>query len=125
MQENDSGVDENDSMFEGYNDQYEDEENDNDLDALLIKVEKMAASLDKDNIKEEPRNPFLDDRLAMIQKAQALLLEARLCLELRRCKAEVHDLKNDHALLLDKRRNAPERVDDAIHCLQYGLATWT
>jgi hypothetical protein len=65
-------IDENDSMFEGF------EDDEYDIDALLAKAEILAA---KTGIKADGSGEFFSE-LVQIRKAQALLLEARLCLEM-------------------------------------------
>lgn len=72
-------IDENDSMFEGF----EDEEYD--IDVLLSKADSLVA---KTGIKADGSGEF-NYELVQIRKAQALLLEARLCLEM--VQAKSHD----------------------------------
>ncbi|KAL3802644.1 hypothetical protein HJC23_011968 [Cyclotella cryptica] len=149
-------INENDSMFDGYQEHIDDDDEDNDLDTLLIKVEKMAASMskrdesemeEKEKDREQHQDHLYDNRLQMIRNAQALLLEARLCLELEReeedmsCSGNdsdefsggqkdtstdngtVNEAKDD-SVGCHRRRKARDRIDCAVRCLQHGLSTW-
>ena len=89
-------IDENDSMFEGF----EDEEYD--IDVLLSKAESLVA---KTGIKEDGSGG-IHSELIQIRKAQALLLEARLCLEM--VKAKFHD----DEILLSKSNEAEGYVQN-------------
>lgn len=124
---NDSDVDENDSMFEGY-DQL-DVSDDYDLDTLLVKVEKIVASAaSKEGAETDgfKTNDEVEQYLQMIRDAQALLLEARLSLELEResCPNGSDDSLSSlpcHNKSLDRSHRAIERIRGAICCLQKGL----
>lgn len=72
-------IDENDSMFEGFADE------EYDIDVLLSKADSLVA---KTGIKADGSGEF-NFELVHIRKAQALLLEARLCLEM--VQAQSHD----------------------------------
>lgn len=72
-------IDENDSMFEGFADE------EYDIDVLLSKADSLVA---KTGIKADGSGEF-NSELVHIRKAQALLLEARLCLEM--VQAQSHD----------------------------------
>ena len=72
-------IDENDSMFEGFADE------EYDIDVLLSKADSLVA---KTGIKADGSGEF-NSELVHIRKAQALLLEARLCLEM--VQAKSHD----------------------------------
>jgi hypothetical protein len=142
-------IDENNSMFEGYQDQIDDE---SDLDALLIKVEKMVASAATREEKVSPNCANIDDKqrvtslechLQIIRDAQAMLLEARLCLELERESdndnpsrhvsstdaqqemAITSTVDNNQVVSLKRRHNARERILSAIRCLQHGIEKLT
>lgn len=145
-------INESDSMFDGYQEHLDD--NDNDLDSLLIKVEKMVASISKrdgaemeEKDHEQHYDILHDHRLQMIRNAQALLLEARLCLELEREEEDNHSLDVNHdnftegekdsstdtvtvnetkddSLGCQRRRKARGRIDCAVRCLQDGLSKW-
>ena len=151
---NDLEINENDSMFAGYQEHLDD--HDDDLDTLLIKVEKMVASIskrdgtemeEKEKDLEQHHDNLYDNRLQMIRNAQALLLEARLCLELEREEEDNHCLDVDHdnltgcekdsstdsvtanetkegSLGCQRRRKARGRIDCAVRCLQDGLSKW-
>jgi hypothetical protein len=69
---NDDGIDETDSMFEGY------EGGEYDVDALLTMAENLVA---KSGVKLDGKGAF-SSQITQIGKIQVLLLEARLCLEL-------------------------------------------
>lgn len=138
---NDSLIDENDSMFEGFQD-----EPDDDLEALMIKVDKMiesakaSSSSEKNDASDNQNDRFLDNQLRMIEHAQALLLQARLCLALERGD-EDGDVSFDvrhfsryesgiismegQGVKLDRRRQARDRIESAVCSLQDGLAKWT
>lgn len=142
----DDYIDENNSMFGGYHDQIGD---DFDLDTLLIKVEKMVASAaardetvcPNSDIDNGQPAPSLECHLQMIRDAQAMLLEARLCLELERgCdnnstrhisstnqqREMTSTSAADSKALSSKRRdNARERIISVIRCLQHGIEEWT
>ena len=138
---NDSLIDENDSMFEGFQD-----EPDDDLEALMIKVDKMiesakaSSSSEKNDASDKQNDHLLDNQLRMIEHAQALLLQARLCLALERGD-EDGDVSSDvrhfsryesgiismegQGVKLDRRRQARDRIESAVCSLQDGLAKWT
>ena len=88
-------IDENDSMFEGYED-----DDDLDVDALLAKAENLVA---KTGINAGGEGKFSPE-LVQIRKVQALLLEARLCLEMVQAKSS----DNEDALT----NNSKEAGDD-------------
>jgi hypothetical protein len=70
-------IDENDSMFEGFEDDVYD------IDILLSRAESLAA---RTGDKADGSGEFHSE-LAHIRKLQALLLEARLCLEMAQAKS--------------------------------------
>lgn len=70
---NDDGVDEHDSMFEGF------ENKEYDVDALLTMAENLVA---KSGTEIDGKGGVYSPELMQIKNIQALLLEARLCLEL-------------------------------------------
>mmetsp|Transcript_17184 Transcript_17184/g.29058 ORF Transcript_17184/g.29058 Transcript_17184/m.29058 type:complete len:432 (-) Transcript_17184:323-1618(-) len=78
--DNEDGIDENDSMFEGF------EEEEDDIESLLAKAENLVAKTTSEiNGGMDQSNssiPSSTVELAQLRKAQALLLEARLCLEI-------------------------------------------
>jgi hypothetical protein len=147
--DSESEIDENDSMFEGYQDQLDGDECD--LDALLIEVEKMIANAAAKDESIQSQNDgsidqMLDGIMPTIRTAQALLLEARLCIELERdvdyCVAggdnnipskhlkaksseaedTVADVQNTD---LTRRQKAADKIEKAICCLQDGLKKLT
>ncbi|KAL7527918.1 hypothetical protein ACHAXR_002190 [Thalassiosira sp. AJA248-18] len=71
----DDVIDENDSMFEGFDDE------DDDIEALLAKAETLVAKTGAEVDGE------FSSELIQIRKVQALLLEARLCLEMVQAKS--------------------------------------
>ncbi|KAL7430210.1 hypothetical protein ACHAXM_002061 [Skeletonema potamos] len=86
---NEDGIDENDSMFEGF----EDEEDD--IESLLTKAENLVAKTTNEinggMVGHATSSiPSSAVELAQLRKAQALLLEARLCLEI--CDAKNFDI---------------------------------
>lgn len=146
-------IDENDSMFEGY----EDEEDD--IDALLIKAEKLvaktSAGIDTSSADSGGGSSFTE--LLHIRRAHALLLEARLCLELDisgrpadnidetaldadnatdatakdgkendvGIESKLDKSRTSNSTTLAARKKARERIEDAQSCLIYMLEKWT
>eukprot|EP00956_Cyclotella_meneghiniana_P014995 scaffold22728_cov48-Cyclotella_meneghiniana.AAC.2 len=131
---NDSLIDENDSMFEGYQD-----EPDDDLDALMVKVDNIIASAEASSRSETndagdtQKDRFLDNQLRMIEHAQALLLQARLCFALERedgdASSGVRHLSSDDSGIISieghRRKQARDKIERAVRSLQDGLAKWT
>ena len=74
--EDDDAIDENDSMFEGFVDDDLDP-NEDDVDNLILKAQNLISALP-----HESMGPREKDQNVRIKKVQAMLLEARLCLEL-------------------------------------------
>lgn len=142
----DGAIDENDSMFEGF-----DEEDEEDIDALLEKAETLVA---KTRLASNGDGGHAIE-LGQIRKAQALLLEARLCLEMEQDAfpdegmepedledAESKVAKQDDAALDDasesstaerriahgavatKRKKAQQLVQQAQGCLENVLHEW-
>ncbi|KAL9185360.1 hypothetical protein ACHAXT_003137 [Thalassiosira profunda] len=127
-------IDENDSMFEGF------EDDDLDIDALLSKAETLVAKTGI-NVDEKGES---SPELAQIRKAQALLLEARLCLEMVQAKSgdertpnipdkEEEDDAEDSAKEPDPsaneakvaaRKKARERIESAELCMNAILKGW-
>ena len=88
MIENGNEVDNtDDSMFEGF----EDEEDD--IESLLAKAENLVAKTPSDH--PSSSIPSSTVELAQLRKAQALLLEARLCLEIGDAKDLNEDANNE------------------------------
>lgn len=146
--DDEDGIDENDSMFEGF----EDEEDD--IDILLARAENLVAKTSSEisGIVDHPTasSPSSKVELARIRKAQALLLEARLCLEigdakyLNECANHENDDEsascggsgnlddnnygNGNEEKKDKgksdRSKAEERVKEANECLEDILSGW-
>jgi len=94
-------IDENDSMFAGYNIDDEDDEG-YDIDILLSKAEKLVSSIDSSA--KDGKEGSSSSELVQITKVQALLLEARLCLEM------VNNLKFSEQILMEN--NLQEHVTD-------------
>ena len=95
--DDDDIIDENDSMFEGFIDE---ENEDYDIDTLLSKTEKLISGIDSSvNGKEGSSS----SELLQITKIQAILLEARLCLEM------VNNVKSLEPLM---ENNIEEHVTD-------------
>lgn len=145
--DDEDGIDENDSMFEGF----EDEEDD--IDILLARAENLVAKTSSEisGIVDHPTPlcPSSTVELARIRKAQALLLEARLCLEIGDAKyldeCANHE-NNDESASCDgignlddnndngneekkdkgksDRSKAEERVKEANECLEDMLSGW-
>mmetsp|Transcript_24376 Transcript_24376/g.34917 ORF Transcript_24376/g.34917 Transcript_24376/m.34917 type:complete len:446 (-) Transcript_24376:454-1791(-) len=145
--DDEDGIDENDSMFEGF----EDEEDD--IDVLLARAENLVAKTSSEisGIVDHPTAlcPSSTVELARIRKAQALLLEARLCLEIGDAKylneCANHESNDESASCggignLDDNNNdgneeqedneksdrskAKERVKEANECLEDILSGW-
>ncbi|KAL7543049.1 hypothetical protein ACHAWF_007313 [Thalassiosira exigua] len=95
--EDDDVIDENDSMFEGF------EDDELDIDALLTKAENLVA---KAGAEADSRDGELFSELSQIRKVQALLLEARLCLEMAQTK------KDDEKISMEK---SNEDREDSSH----------
>lgn len=74
--DDDDVIDEDDSMFEGYED-----EEDDDVDALLMKAEKLIAKTSAE-VGVTGELASSSPEVAQIRKSQSLLLEARLYLEM-------------------------------------------
>ena len=89
-------IDENDSMFEGYIDE------DYDIDTLLLKAEKLVSGIDSSAKDGKEESSSLE--LVQITKVQALLLEARLCLEM------VNNVKSFEKTLMEN--NLEKHVTD-------------
>ena len=89
-------IDENDSMFEGFADE------EYDIDVLLSKADSLVA---KTGIKADGSGEF-NSELVHIRKAQALLLEARLCLEMVQAKS------HDEGILLSESNEAEGYVQN-------------
>ena len=81
-----SVIDESDSMFEGFEDDVYD------IDTLLSRAESLAA---KKGVNAAAGGGEFHSELAQIRKVQALLLEARLCLEMARAKSPEEELHED------------------------------
>mmetsp|Transcript_19959 Transcript_19959/g.31149 ORF Transcript_19959/g.31149 Transcript_19959/m.31149 type:complete len:441 (+) Transcript_19959:130-1452(+) len=141
-------IDENDSMFEGF------EEDEDDIDSLLARAENLVAKTSSEisGIVDHPTAscPSSTVELAQLRKAQALLLEARLCLEIGDAKylhEFAHHEKNDDSAgcggignlddnnkgngddeKKDKgkstRNKAKESVKEANECLEDILSGW-
>ncbi len=145
-------IDENDSMFEGF------EDDEDDIDTLLTKAENLVAKTTyeiKGGVGHPSSSiPSSTVELAQLRKAQALLLEARLCLEI--CDAKdlnegANNEMNDESVSSsgngnlhddngtdntketgnqsNKNRNsvkikARERIEDADECLKDILSGW-
>ena len=129
LQSDESDINENDSMFEGYEDQLNDEDN---LDAPLMTLEKVVVTA---GCKTEPdltdTSNDKDNGLLMIQNAQALLLEAQLCIEMEH--KDVYDTHIGTDQLASKNCNSPsnarrdqakDKIESAVHCLQDAIKTW-
>lgn len=126
---NSSEVGENDSMFESYDPL--DCSDVCDLDTLLIQVEKVvaAAAAREETVVAEPKrnddgrtDASLDRHLQVIRDAQALLLEARLCLELEREEdANAKEECNRQEMVSQRRHRAMVRIHSAIRCLRDGF----
>ena len=134
-------IDENDSMFDGF----EDEEDD--IESLLTRAEnlfaKAASGINGGVDRPSSSSPSYTVELAQLRKAQALLLEARLFLEIRdatyldgcdndeiNCnlddksdgdKEETNHQSNNRNSVRIKAR---ERVKDAYECLKSILSNW-
>eukprot|EP00571_Detonula_confervacea_P008548 CAMPEP_0172315762 /NCGR_PEP_ID=MMETSP1058-20130122/26193_1 /TAXON_ID=83371 /ORGANISM="Detonula confervacea, Strain CCMP 353" /LENGTH=458 /DNA_ID=CAMNT_0013029923 /DNA_START=35 /DNA_END=1408 /DNA_ORIENTATION=- len=136
-------IDENDSMFEGF----EDEEYD--IDALLSKAESLVAKSGM-----EAGRDGASPELVQIRKVQAILLEARLCLEMVHAKSSDEqilpnklneavdvetreDMNDDHSedttvendqpssgSNLAARKKARERIENAQDCLNNLVKDW-
>mmetsp|Transcript_16815 Transcript_16815/g.35287 ORF Transcript_16815/g.35287 Transcript_16815/m.35287 type:complete len:497 (+) Transcript_16815:102-1592(+) len=76
-------IDEDDSMFEGYED-----EEDDDVDALLMKAEKLIAKTSAE-VGVTGELASSSPEVAQIRKSQSLLLEARLYLEMEQANMKV------------------------------------
>ncbi|KAL7452763.1 hypothetical protein ACHAWC_004480 [Mediolabrus comicus] len=145
MNEDDDDIDENDSMF----DDYEDEEDD--IESLLMKAENLVAKTSaeiKGNMMSNTSSslPISKEKveLAQLRKAQALLLEARLFLDMGSSAEEEldegednnekengssdkptkHDPTNNDKKVSSARIKAKERVEDADKCLKEVLLGW-
>ena len=101
---------------------YEDDD-DLDVDALLAKAENLVA---KTGINAGGEGKFSSE-LVQIRRVQALLLEARLCLEMVQAKSDDEDVLPNNskeagdALLSDKQDGAGKRSQEPlsgvyIHC---------
>lgn len=135
--DDDDMIDENDSMFEGFEDE------DYDIDALLSKAESLVA---KTGIGANGEGKFSSE-LVQIRKVQALLLEARLCLEMEQAKStnetetlnnpknmsdeesgECEDsVENDQSASGSKlaaRKKAKELIENAQDCMKKILNEW-
>ncbi|KAL3822849.1 hypothetical protein ACHAXA_006213 [Cyclostephanos tholiformis] len=102
---NGTAIDENDSMFEGF------EDDEYDIDVLLSRAESLAA---KTGVKLEGCVEFHSE-LVQIRKVQALLLEARLCLEMAQTKshdeeAYLSELNEDERCARNDERSCATRV---------------
>ncbi|KAL7464151.1 hypothetical protein ACHAXS_004485 [Conticribra weissflogii] len=82
--DNDDAIDEEDSMFEGYED-----EEDDDVDALLMKAEKLIAKTSAE-VGVAVESGSSCPEVAQIRKSQCLLLEARLYLEMDQVKIKIN-----------------------------------
>jgi len=144
----DDAIDENDSMFEGFED-----DDEYDIDTLLAKAENLVA---KTGIGSDGEGKFSSE-LVHIRKIQALLLEARLCLEMEQAKSsgeqmlpknskETEDddkrkddmsddaseasedsVENDHTTIGSKlaaRKKARELIENAQDCMKKILKDW-
>lgn len=114
-------IDENDSMFDGF----EDEEDD--IESLLAKAENLVVKATSDIKKGGVDRPSSSSQssaieLAQIRKAQALLLEARLLLEMRDGNKEETDDQSNKTNSVGIK--AKERVKDANECLKNILSDW-
>jgi hypothetical protein len=145
MNEDDDDIDENDSMF----DDYEDEEDN--IESLLMKAENLVAKTSaeiKGNMMNNTSSslPISKEKveLAQLRKAQALLLEARLFLDMGSSaeeeldegedtsekeisssgKSTKEDATNNDKKVSSARINAKERVEDADKCLKEVLLGW-
>ncbi|EJK56241.1 hypothetical protein THAOC_23918 [Thalassiosira oceanica] len=83
----DSYIDENDSMFLGF-----EEDEDDDVDALIAKAENLIAG---DCPKDGSPHLTHANEVSCIRKVQALLLEARLSLEVKNKTEETSDACQD------------------------------
>ncbi len=120
---NDDGIDENDSMFGGYEDvEY-------DIDALLTMAENLAA---KSGFKLDGNGVF--SQVMQIKKIQALLLKARFCLELDHSSQDGNEqpkevsisegsVENDQSAKGSKDA-AVELIKNAHYCMQELLKHW-
>lgn len=95
---NDDGIDENDSMFEGFED---DEYN---IDTLLTMSENLVAKL---GVRINGEDNF-STQVVQIKRIQALLLEARLCLEL----DDASSKNGDEQLLVSVSKGSIEKKDE-------------
>jgi hypothetical protein len=142
--DDDDDIDENDSMF----DDYEDEEDD--IDSLLMKAENLVTKTSaeiKGNMVSNNSTllPISKENveLAQLRKAQSLLLEARLLLDMGSAEKELdegednsekeigssgkstkEDATNNDKKELSARIKAKERVEDADKCLKEVLLGW-
>ena len=79
------------------------------------------------------KDRFLDNQLRMIEHAQALLLQARLCFALERedgdASSGVRHLSSDDSGIISieghRRKQARDKIERAVRSLQDGLAKWT
>ena len=116
------GIDENDSMFDGFEDE------DDDIESLLAKSENLVAKTTSEISKVGAGNscsPSPKLELFQLQKAQALLLEARLFLEMddtKNCNGNAKDEVNHKSN--SARVRAKERIVDADKCLKEILSHW-
>ena len=142
--DNDDDIDENDSMF----DDYEDEEDD--IDSLLMKAEnlvaKTSAEIKGNNMMSNTSSslPISKENveLAQLRRAQALLLEARLLLDMGSAEEKLDEgednekengssdkpakqnATNNNNKGTSARSKAKERVEDANKCLKEVLLGW-
>ena len=111
----DSYIDENDSMFLGF-----ENDEDDDVDALIAKAENLiAGGCPKDG------GPHLthSNEVSCIRKVQALLLEARLSLEVEN-KAEDTSETCQDSDKIPERKSAKQLVVDGRNCLNELIDEW-
>lgn len=111
----DSYIDENDSMFLGF-----EEDEDDDVDALIAKAENLiAGGCPKDG------SPHLThaNEVSCIRKVQALLLEARLSLEVKNKTEETSDACQDSDKV-PERKSAKQLVVTGRNCLNELIDEW-
>ena len=111
----DDFIDENDSMFEGF----EEDDDDYDIDALLSKAENLVSGIESAEVRQGGGSSE-----QQIRKTQAILLEARLCLEMIQSKSsesfldnkakkqDDDDKGNKTDVLTDKSSDDANSVDD-------------
>ena len=112
----DDVINENDSMFDGF----EDEEYD--IDTLLSKTESL---LTKTEIRTDGENEELHSDLVQIRRIQALLLEARLCLEIARSKSSdsvtTHEKEEEDECCVKNNDQSNAAMKNKARCLIEGV----